>query len=216
MWRDKILTRALSTLSSWLEQNWDENPTLYACFDVVVPTFRCHVPTLAGITQLTCSCNASVQIIVVVDRPDASSLEGILQLQSYAPNKLVRVVVMPSNQGASAARNMGLAQSFGDYAVLLDDDVFPRPGILDAYIGAAKRHPGAKIFVGMTPQPEPRRLMEQAIAASHMTFFFTVAKEMKHPPWGVTANICVQSRGNNNIWFSSAYPKTGGGEDIDF
>lgn len=45
-----------------------------------------------------------------------------------------------------------------------------------------------------------------------MTFFYGVAKLMKHPPWGVTANICVPGRHNNSVWFSDAYPKTGGGE----
>lgn len=45
-----------------------------------------------------------------------------------------------------------------------------------------------------------------------MTFFYGVAKLLKHPPWGVTANICVPGRLNNVVWFSDAYPKTGGGE----
>ncbi|CAM9495189.1 unnamed protein product, partial [Pylaiella littoralis] len=35
------------------------------------------------------------------------------------------------------------------------------------------------------------------------------------PPWGVTANLCVSGR-SGDIWFNQAYPKTGGGEDVDF
>ena len=40
---------------------------------------------------------------------------------------------------------------------------------------------------------------------------------MVHPSWGVTANLMVYgSRNNRTIQFKSIFPKTGGGEDIDF
>jgi hypothetical protein len=55
-----------------------------------------------------------------------------------------------------------------------------------------------------------------ALVASGMTFFYDVARRMRHPSWGVTANLCVVLRTNNTVWFSSVYPKTGGGEDVDF
>ncbi|CAM9884294.1 unnamed protein product, partial [Ectocarpus sp. 6 AP-2014] len=44
---------------------------------------------------------------------------------------------------------------------------------------------------------------------------FRIAKVVAYPPWGVTANLCVSGR-SGDIWFSPAYPKTGGGEDVDF
>jgi hypothetical protein len=49
-----------------------------------------------------------------------------------------------------------------------------------------------------------------------MTFFFSIAAREPNPPWGVTANLCVPGRSNNTVWFSGAYPKTGGGEDVEF
>lgn len=58
----------------------------------------------------------------------------------------VRVHVQEANGGASFARNTGLAQSFGDYAVLLDDDVVPEPGLLDAYASAIARNPGEAVY----------------------------------------------------------------------
>lgn len=78
------------------------------------------------------------------------------------------------------------------------------------------RHPGAKIFVGLTKFPEPKTILQQAVVASQMTFFYNISQRSKHPPWGVSANLCVQGRVQNTVWFSSAYPKSGGGEDIDF
>ena len=88
--------------------------------------------------------------------------------------------------------------------------------MLDAYLGATLRHPEAKIFVGLTEFPEPQSLLQHAIVASQMTFFYSISQRVKHPPWGVSANLCVQGRSQNTVWFSGAYPKSGGGEDIDF
>ena len=114
------------------------------------------------------------------------------------------------------SRNTGLACSHGDWVVLLDDDVVPDQNILNAYLGASIRHPDAKILVGLTLLPSPSRLVEHALAASQMTFFFGVALKMKHPPWGVTANLCVRGRADAPVWFGKGYPKSGGGEDVDY
>jgi GT2 family glycosyltransferase len=55
----------------------------------------------------------------------------------------VRVYVMERNEGAAQARNTGLAQSFGDHAILLDDDVIPSADLIGAYLGAIARYPDA-------------------------------------------------------------------------
>jgi glycosyltransferase involved in cell wall biosynthesis len=57
---------------------------------------------------------------------------------------------MESNQGAAQARNTGLAQSFGDHAILLDDDVIPSAELISAYLGAIARYPDA---AGKLPSP---------------------------------------------------------------
>lgn len=44
---------------------------------------------------------------------------------------------------------------------------------------------------------------------------YTIAERTREPPWGVTANICVRAR-DSRIRFDLSYPKTGGGEDLDF
>ena len=84
---------------------------------------------------LLCRRDASVHTLIVVDRPDAATLPEVRSLASYMPNRVVRVSVLPENSGAAMARNSGMGQSFGDYCVLLDDDVVPEPGLLDAYLG---------------------------------------------------------------------------------
>ncbi len=204
---------------------------------------------LRSITALKSSdTGTSVQILIVVDNPEAmkqlSSSEAVNGLQDYTPKHLVRVHKNEANMGASASRNTGIAASCGDWLVLLDDDVIPEVALLDSYLGAIKRNPTAHIFVGQTALPVPQSLMQQALMASQMTFFYDVSARMKHPPWGklipsrlwscgraprrirshthtnaagVTANLCVRGRISERVvWFSTCYPRTGGGEDVDF
>lgn len=63
---------------------------------------------------------ASVHTLIVVDNPDAPGLRELAgAITDYTPNHVVRVTVMPRNEGASEARNAGMAQSFGDWTVLV-------------------------------------------------------------------------------------------------
>ena len=99
----------------------------------------------------------------------------------------------------------------------IDDDVVPNPNILDAYMGAIMRHPSAKVMVGNTEMPNSFNLWTRILQTSNIMFFYGVAKHRLFPPWGVTANLMVKgSRHNHTVQFKSLYPKTGGGEDIDF
>jgi hypothetical protein len=186
------------------------------CIDVVVPTDRCDVSFLQALALLECKRDASVHTHVVVDQPDAPTLPQVRALASYAPNRTVRMSVLSENGGAAKARNAGLAQCFGDYCVLLDDDVVPQPGLLDAYLGALDREPGAAAYVGLTSLPTPMAPWERALGACRICYFYGIAGVVKNRPWGVTANICVRARTKISVLFSPVFPRTGGGEDVDF
>jgi glycosyltransferase involved in cell wall biosynthesis len=170
---------------------------------------------LRGITTLLAIAPASVHVLVVVDNPSVP-LEPLRELEDWKHNHLVRIYQNPSNVGASQSRNTGIASSFGDWVVLLDDDVIPSKNLLDAYLGALLRNPDAMVMVGLTSLADPLTLLQHALKASQMTFFYDVANRMMNPPWGVTANICVRGRTSHGVWFSNDYPRTGGGEDVDY
>ena len=177
----------MSTAVATLLSHFDREATV--CLNVVVPTFRCNVEVLRSITSLrTSDLNTSVHFLLVVDNPEAMKqlnlAQAVFALQDYTPNHLVRVTCNSVNLGASASRNAGIACSCGDWIVLFDDDLIPDAHILDAYLGAIKRNPRAHILVGQTELPAPQTLMQHALMASQMTFFYDVSKRMKHPPWG--------------------------------
>lgn len=121
------------------------------------------------------------------------------------------------NRGASYARITGYNYTTADWVLFLHDDVIPEPTLLDAYAGTIQRYPDAKVFVGMTNLPEPCGLWTEILRACNVGYSYGIAKRMVHPSWGVTANLLVRgARHNSTIQFKDLYPKTGGGEDIDF
>lgn len=133
-WRDQVLTDGIHVLEVWLQQRAHHDSASSGhvaarrvhCLNVVVPSFRCHVPTLRALAALDVRGSlASVHILIVVDDPGTASLQEVQALQDWSPGHLVRVYVQPYNMGASLSRNAGMAQSFGDWTVLLDDDVTP-------------------------------------------------------------------------------------------
>jgi glycosyltransferase involved in cell wall biosynthesis len=128
-----------------------------------------------------------------------------------------RVVRNSENRGASYARNTGYNYSTADWVLFLDDDVIPQSEILDAYHGAILRYPDGKVYVGQTKLPEACGIWTQMLCTCNVGYFYGIAKEMVHPSRGVTANLMVRgSRFNSTIQFKTIYPRTGGGEDIDF
>lgn len=218
VWQTDILSRSVSKVVDYLEdQKLSLVPERFRCINVVVPSFRCDKEFLSRITSLQVSGKTSVHFLVVVDNPHAST-SSLTTLHDWTPNHLVRVYHNASNVGASESRNVGIAQSFGDWVVLLDDDVIPDSDILDVYLGATVRFPNGKIFVGLTTLPDPSTLMQKALHASQMTYFYDISRRVKNPPWGVTANQCIKTSlfTVDEIRFSNSYPKTGGGEDVDF
>jgi glycosyltransferase involved in cell wall biosynthesis len=125
-------------------------------------------------------------------------------------NYYINVLHYGANRGASYARNTGFNHSTADWVLFLDDDVIPDENILDAYIGAIRRYPNSKVFVGHTELPESCKVFKQMLRACNVGYFYSISKQMLHPPWGVTANLLVRgSRLNSTIQFKHSCPKTG-------
>lgn len=207
-WKTKILNCGIEKLKTLTEKS-------HKCIDIIIPTFRCDNKILTSLCSLeTTYKNVSIQVIIVVDNPNISN-DKLSSLIRWKQDRWVRVWYNKSNLGASQSRNVGISQSSGDYTILLDDDVIPDENLIDAYLGGIQRFPDAKILVGNTEFPVSKTLIEKSIKISGITHFYGISNKITNPPWGVTANLCVKHR-ELGIWFDSIYPKTGGGEDVDF
>ena len=208
---DAILSTAVRTIRDALGAHIKPFP----CLDVVVPAFRCDLAALTRITQLRASREVFVSFWVILDNPKHPNADKVRGLQTVAQNYQINVRGHEKNYGASAARNFGLGHSKADWVILIDDDVTPEAELLDAYLGALMRFPQASVLVGSTHLPPPKNWLTHAIVASDIPGAYNVAEKTMEPPWGVTANLCVRGR-TSRLRFDLRYPKTGGGEDLDY
>lgn len=208
-WNNEILSTGLDTLQKSLQRPY------FKAVDVVVPTFRCEVDVLRSIVSLRSTTETRISFWIVVDNPTSPHLKSVQGLETFERNYSVRVRVHSVNLGASMARNTGMDYSDADYVIFLDDDVVPDSCLIDAYLGAIIRCPDAGVFVGSTHLPPPCNYLTSAYVTSDLIGSYTVAEKRRDPAWGVTANLCVKGR-SNRVRFQKEYPKTGGGEDIDY
>src|SRR5690606_32813836 len=69
-------------------------------------------------------------------------------------------------------------------------------------------------FIGLTDFPPPNNKFTLALQIAHLTHF-KIAKIKDRFTWGVTANMMYRRSSMQELRFSSIFPKSGGGEDVD-
>lgn len=220
-WTFSALDDGVAKVREWLTQNRSRTsqdgppPFEILTLDVVVPTFRIPLLGIDNIVKLERSQTCSTMIILIVDDPLSPDIPELKK--RYEHDAFIRIRVNVTNAGASEARNRGLADSAADYVLFLDDDVVPDPRILLEAEKVIRQYPKSCGFVGHTKFPDPTSsVVSSAVVLSGVTSFWGVTKHLSEDlPWGVTANLLVR-RSNDNISFDPKFPKTGGGEDIDF
>lgn len=181
--------------------------------DVIVPIFRANMRNISAIVHLPIPKDTRVNYYLVVDRPAGleKDFESVLGQQNS-----VRVIRNEKNLGVHISRNLGFEKGQGEYALFLDDDVDPDPGLLFAYKSAIDKFPQSPGFVGSGRFPQPFNSFTRGTVASDILTFWDIAEKRPRLAWGVTANLMVRRDAVGPIRFSSAFPKKGGGEDIDF
>ncbi|KAF7319422.1 hypothetical protein HMN09_00280500 [Mycena chlorophos] len=184
--------------------------------DVVVPSFRVDMDTLSRILELQPSPTCEAMFIVIVDNPNAPSLAALQVKFGHRPD--VRIRINRTNLGASASRNRGISECAGEWMFFLDDDVVPNPDILVEAERAIRANPDCAGLVGTTLFPPADTVFKTAVHLAGVTYFWDIATKLagcKDIPWGVTANL-LAPRVKDGVQFDLRFPKTGGGEDIDF
>ncbi|QRV75675.1 hypothetical protein RhiJN_03690 [Ceratobasidium sp. AG-Ba] len=213
-WTFEILERGKDTVRAWcITQASCVKPKI--SLDVIVPSYRVNLNCLSKILSLRPSSTCITMFIIIVDDPTSPYVYQLQHMNSYRMD--VRIRVNKKNQGASASRNRGLTESSAEWVAFLDDDVDPSPD----YLVAAERHirqrPDAAGFVGNTYFPVARNIFTTAVHLAGVTYFWDIADKISEDvPWGVTANLIARRNIQDGVKFDLIFPKTGGGEDIDF
>ncbi|KAL0564362.1 hypothetical protein V5O48_017684, partial [Marasmius crinis-equi] len=213
-WTFDVLDGATSTVERWLGTKEEHGIEKKLTLDVIVPSYRVDFSTLGPILELQSSATCELMFIIIIDDPLSS---GITELQQkYGARPDVRIRVNTSNLGASATRNRGLDESAAEWVFFLDDDVVPDPDILIEAEDVIRDNPDAAGFIGTTLFPPANTVFKTAVHLAGVTYFWDVARKLNDDiPWGVTANL-IARRNNDGVRYDLRFPKTGGGEDIDF
>lgn len=182
--------------------------------DIVIPSFRADVAVLNSIRSLSVPENMIRKIIVVLDDPFHPLPRELQDWSAFDDLTIIRNEV---NLGASGARNRGIDAALSDWILFLDDDIYPEPDLLQVYAKSIEEKGGeVPGFVGITRLPETVSSFTKGIVASDILTFFDLAEHRDNMPWGVTANLLIRRDAIGNHRFKSIFPKSGGGEDIDF
>ena len=182
--------------------------------DIVIPSFRADVDVLTSIKNLSIPKIMARKIIVVLDDPHH---ELPKELEGWSTFEDVSILRNEKNLGASGARNRGIDEASSDWVLFLDDDIYPEPNLLHVYATCiAEKGNDFPGFVGSTRLPQAMNTFTKGIRASDILTFFDLAEYRDEMPWGVTANLLIRRDAIGNHRFRSLFPKSGGGEDIDF
>lgn len=178
--------------------------------DIVIPSIRLDMERMLEALKMDIPTDMDVSYYVVSDNPRLASKDFEYE------GRPARLIVNKSGLGAPLSRNVGLEAGSGLYVLFIDDDVKAAPDILFRYMDAIREEPGAPGYVGPTLFPDPINPFTRGILASGMLTFFLLPAWRRRMLWGTTSNLMVRRDAVGDIRFSEAFPKHGGGEDIDF
>ncbi|KAF8273743.1 glycosyltransferase family 2 protein [Lactarius quietus] len=214
-WTFQVLDESSSRIETWLATT---APSVQrkVTLDVIIPSYRVDMDFLEPILRLQSSSTCSVMWIVIVDNRNAPGLSTLQHRHGHRAD--VRIRVNTANVGASSSRNRGLDESAGEWAHFLDDDVLPASDLLEQTEKVILAHPDAAGFIGNSHFPEATTVFTCALHLAGVTYFWDIASKMAEEdiPWGVTANLIARRNVDDGVRFDLRFPKTGGGEDIDF
>ena len=215
-WTFTPLDDATVIVETWLRRRDSSlERTRKLTIDVIIPCYRVDIRYIDVFLSLESSPTSTVMFVIIVDDPCSPHIHELLD--KYGHRADVRIRINPQNIGASASRNRGLQESAAEWVHFLDDDVTPDPGLLIEAEKTIRAHPNAAGFVGNAQFPPADTVFTAAVHLAGVTFFWDIAEKIPEDvPWGVTANLIARRNVVDNIVFDLQFPKTGGGEDIDY
>ncbi|KAI0922077.1 hypothetical protein AcV7_007840 [Taiwanofungus camphoratus] len=215
-WTFNLLDSATTTVEAWLRRS-SSSVQRKLTLDVIIPCYRVNLSYLDVFLALQPSRTCTVMFIIIIDDPTSPNISKLMDKYAHRPD--VRIRVNKVNLGASASRNRGLQESSAEWVHFLDDDVSPDANVLIEAEKAIRAHPEAAGFVGTAHFPSADTVSTAAIHLAGVTYFWDIATKMRMDtdlPWGVTANLIARRNIQDGVLFDPEFPKTGGGEDIDF
>ncbi|RFM27819.1 glycosyltransferase family 2 protein [Deminuibacter soli] len=181
--------------------------------DIIIPSYRLEAQYLLPLLQLQRPAATIIHYYVIADNPAVVVAPAIQQLVN---NDDIKLLINEHNLGAAVSRNKGIDSGQADWILFLDDDIIVPPNLLETYAAAIQQYPDATGFIGLVNLPPAQDAFTRAIQVSGSMDIFSIAQRKPAYAWGATANFLISRNAISDIRFSHAYPKAGGGEDVDF
>jgi glycosyltransferase involved in cell wall biosynthesis len=115
----------------------DDEPALEPLITVVIPAFNAAHTIGRALASVRRQSYRNVEIVVV---DDCSADDTVARVRAAADEN-VRLVQLPRNVGAAAARNAGIAEAGGELVAFLDADDEWRPQKLERQVALIARRP---------------------------------------------------------------------------
>ncbi len=108
---------------------------------IIIPVYNAAQYIEECIASLLCQTITDYEIIIVDDRGSDDSVNRIERIaSSHERGEIIKIVRMPENSGAWAARNSGMIVAQGDYIAFVDADDWCDSGMFDALYKKAKQY----------------------------------------------------------------------------
>ena len=179
--------------------------------DIVIPSFRLDESYLLPLLSVPKPANWQFRYFIIVDNP---AVEVPASIAKMAHEERIILHINEVNLGASESRNKGISLGTAEWILFLDDDVVAEPDLFHQYTEAIQSYPDEIGFIGLTDFPPPVNAFTEALDIGHLSHF-RIAQRKEKFTWGVTANMLYRRSSLGDLRFSTLFPKSGGGEDID-
>lgn len=135
---------------------------------MIIPTRPGHGPAARCVRALLGQLTPEDEVIVSVDGPVADA-----RLESLAADGRVRLV-RGEPVGPGGARNRALDEARGGVVVLLNDDVVPQAGLVEAHVAAHGDPDGAAMVLGSAPWGvgADDRVIDRLVRETSWIFFY--------------------------------------------
>ena len=144
---------------------------------VIVPVYKVEKYIQNCVSSILSQSYRDFEIIVVNDgTPDRSAelARELLEGQDEIPYQIIST----ENRGVSAARNTGLKNALGEYAVMVDADDVIAPSFLQDYISMQEAYPNGDIYsFGFTVVSENDEIRFSEDKADYMVFSYEEAQK---------------------------------------
>ena len=180
--------------------------------DIVVAISRMNVSLLSQVVSMRIPPRTSVEYIFVIDGPNTTGPAT----EALFHHVGATVIENGRSRGAAYSRNAGFRVGSGEYVLFLDDDVIPDSNLLQEYRKAIDNYPDAPGYAGPALFKSASNSFTRGLLASGIPEVWRMAETHSELAWNVTSNIMVRRASAQQVYFSEAFPKKGGGEDIDY